>query len=270
MHPKFLALVVVYGCNPADAETIRSLSEVRGHNITLLVWDNSPTSSSIDRVREKWAGPLHYVSTPENIGLSAIYNRTIANYLHRNDFLVILDQDSKLPNDYFQVLTESIQRNEGIGLHLPLVRSDGLLVSPVHYFFGWGHYWRNARPGVYPSRLKVAINSGMAISGRYLKGELFTGYDEELRFYGTDTQFMVDYARNHHHFVVLNSVIHHSLSFFSASREGKVDKFLEMKRAHLYIHGRSGFWELCLARVVLGIVSLIYVLRYRTMRCLSV
>ena len=48
----------------------------------------------------------------------------------------------------------------------------------------------------------------MVINFKYLKN-IYIGYDERLRFYGTDTFFMLDYQKNNEFLFVINYIFKH-------------------------------------------------------------
>ena len=205
---------------------------------------------------------ITYQSTPENLGLSVIYNRVIADSLRDGEYLLLLDQDSVLPNDYLALCEAAAQAHPDIDLLLPMVRANDRWVSPLTYFSGWGRYWPEPRRGRIPSTQVSAINSGMVISSRYLKTD-FPGYDERLRFYGTDTQFMLCYQDQRSQLVVLEGQIGHDLSFFSEASGNRASKFKAMRDAYAYIYESRPWWERLGVRLVMLAVSLTYAARYR-------
>ncbi len=268
MAPEILALIVVYGESPLQTASFHTLAAAAGTNVRVLIWDNSPLAQPPKAIEPAWADRLTYVSTPENLGLSTIYNRVIASHLRENEFLLILDQDSHLPPDFFARAAEAIAAHPDIDLFLPMVRAHERWVSPLTFFCGWGRYWPAPRRGLQPAARCAAINSGMLVSARYLKGD-YPGYDERLRFYGTDTQFMVVYATQRRWFCVVDAVIPHDLSFFSSSVSKKCGKFLEIKSAYRWVYeGHPWYWRLAVAGVM-GVVSIRYALKFRSLAFLS-
>ncbi len=267
MATHILALIVVYGMNPDRSTSLQTLlsNTSPGDNLTILVWDNSP-SPSMDAARFM-ANGMQYISTPENLGLSTIYNRVIKGHLADNSYLLLLDQDSELPTNFLNECVTAIEAEPDIDLFLPMVRANGAWRSPLTYILGWGRNWSSPRKGRIPSRGVCAINSGMLISAHYLLGD-FPGYDERLRFYGTDTQFMLEYMKRRPELAVLDTTIEHDLSFFSASREAQILKFQEMRKAYSYIYEKQPLLEKTGMRAVMSLVSLIYALRYRAPKLL--
>lgn len=268
MPPEILALIVVYGEPPLQTASFRTLAAAAGANVRVLIWDNSPQPQALVDVDPAWAQRLSRVSTPENLGLSTIYNRVIAEHLRDGEFLLILDQDSHLPPDFFARAAEAVAAHADVDLFLPMVRAHERWVSPLTFCCGWGRYWPAPRLGLQPAARCTAINSGMLVSARYLKGA-YPGYDERLRFYGTDTQFMVVYASQRRSFCVFDAVIPHDLSFFSSAGGDKCRKFLAMKSAYRWIYeGRPWYLRLGVA-VMMGVVSLRYALKFRSLGYLA-
>lgn len=270
MQHDVLVLIVVFGEKPTETPSFKTLAKaVNGSvRVRILFWDNSPKCQRDDLKGGDWLGRVAYVSTPENIGLSSIYNKVISDHLHEDEFLLVLDQDSLLPVDFFEKLSQSVIRHPDVDLYLPLIRANKSWVSPVLYLYGWGRYLSPPRVGVQSSKFKSAINSGMVISGRYLKGD-FPGYDERLQFYGVDTQFMILYAERRKSFVVMDATITHDLSFFTAGVVDKAAKFRDMRRAYHWIYEKyPPSHRFCVSFIML-VVSIIYCVRYRSLAFLA-
>lgn len=260
-----VAVVVVYGQLANQTPAYCSINALRetGHALRVLVWDNSPRAapSSSQRLH---ASDL-YVSTPENLGLSVIYNRIRAEHLCDADFVLLLDQDSVLPKDFLDAWDVAVKAVPEVDLYLPLVRAHKRLVSPLSYRWGWGRYWKEPRLGRIGATGCMAINSGMIIRSSYFI-HVFEGYDERLRFYGTDTQFMVSHAAKRRAVCVFNAVIDHDLSFFSSAGDGQVKKFQEMRAGYRYIYEKAPMLTRLAVRATMLVVSIRYAVRFRSIR----
>ena len=263
MSLSILALVVVYGTVPSQSPAITSLGaiEKRGVSLRTLVWDNSPNPLKCELTDGNW-GKTSWVHTPENRGLSAIYNEVIARWLQPSEYLLLLDQDTLLPANFFESAVAAMTRNPTVELFLPMVRAHERWVSPLDAAVGWGRYWKTPRIGLLPSRHVGAINSGMIIAASYLQST-FVGYDRDLQFYGTDTFFMLEFRRQNRWVWILDAVIDHDLSFFSTSTTEKVTKFRAMRRANMICYRRSAWPVRWTVRTVMTGVAFVYSLRYR-------
>lgn len=259
---KLLALIVVYGCEPIETPSICSLVRCwRGEpNLRIIIWDNSPIPHEVDWNTLDQNG--EYVSTPENLGLSTIYNRVIEQHLQQGEHLLLLDQDSELPTDFLKKVATAIDMHPSVDLFLPMVRANNRWASPVTYFCGWGRQWRSGMAGSMSSKRVCAINSGMIISSSYLHGS-FPGYDERLRFYGTDTQFMLDYMDNRTQLHVLDTIIMHDLSFFSGPSVKRAEKFAVMRLAYHFIYERRPRIQRIAVKFVMFVIAIRYAVRHR-------
>lgn len=262
MSARLLALIVVYGCDPTHTPSMRSLVQCSsgGCELRIIVWDNSPRQQDVDWKALGKTGV--YISTPHNLGLSDIYNQVITGHLQSGEHLLLLDQDSELPADFLEKAATAMGANPAVDLFLPMVRANSRWASPVTYLCGWGRQWRVGGVGCISSKRVCAINSGMIISAAYLHGS-FPGYDERLRFYGTDTQFMLDYMDRRTHLYVLDSVIMHDLSFFSGPSIKRAEKFIAMRTAYHFIYERRPPIQRIAVKLVMFAVAIRYAVRHR-------
>jgi hypothetical protein len=267
MIMRVLALVVVYGIEPMATITLQTLlaGKFPRDRLKVLVWDNSP-QPALDCAALGRLG-VDYQSTPENLSLSVIYNQVITDHLRNDEYLLLLDQDTTLPTDFLTICDATVSQHTDIDLFLPAIRANNRWVSPLSYAMGWGRYWVAPRVGRIASHQICAINSGMLISASYLKGDC-PGYDERLRFYGTDTQFMLDYMDHRHELVTLNLRLEHDLSFFSDSIQNRVSKFNTIRAAYRLIYERRPILQRIGVVLVMGLVSVIYTIRYRNLNFL--
>lgn len=268
-----LALVVLYRCRLDCSQSISSLASFVHSDVRLrvLIWDNSPepcaTQVELAHLSKVILGEVEYEHHPENTPLSRVYNRVINDRLRDNEYLLLLDQDTVLPQNFLAIFRDELGKHPTRDLFLPVVKSNGKIVSPARFFFGWGRYWKNPIFGLVGSSGLVAINSGMIIAGRYARGD-FVGYDERLFFYGTDTDFMLKFARQRTDFVVLPVVLSHDLSFNSANPEERLNKFRAMRLAISVLFSMEGGMKRMLSALVMGAVSVVYAIRYRDVRYL--
>ena len=204
---KFLILIVLYECKVKDSLSYTSLLKSSEYLSAskLILWDNSSSIQSIDDI--SCFQDIKYIHTPENISLSKIYNRVIQEN-EGYDYMIILDQDSSFTSDYFHKTEIAINTNPDINLYLPIVKSGFIIVSPGNYKVFKGSYWEKEKYGKIEVKNTLAINSGMIINFNYLKN-IFKGYDERLKFYGTDTYFMFEYAKDNKYCYVIDYIFKH-------------------------------------------------------------
>lgn len=271
---KLLVLVVLFKIEPEVSESLLSLAAQRNSSSPhVLIWDNSPEPCSPES--REWMGrnfsSYDYHHTPQNLPLSCIYNEVIDGWLKRgNNFshLLLLDQDSILEPTFLQTAAQSIHDFPDVGLFLPLVKTNEHIVSPAYLFYFKGIFWRHARLGLIRLRFKTAINSGMIIASSYLLGK-FPGYPDTLSFYGTDTWFCEQYAKDEKVAYVLDTAIRHDLSQFNAeSVDIKLWRHREIIRATRMMNS-VGFIRRQACQFYMFLICMRMALRFRDRRFLS-
>ena len=156
-----IAVVVLYRCLPDDSTTINSLKRHAPQfagRLKILVYDNSPESWN-GVFEEGWS----YLHDSSNGGIAAAYNAALHLAAPSTDWLLLLDQDSSLPNDFLPELFTAIddcEREPQVAAVVPRVYSHGALISPSQVKLG--HCVREYGFGIRPHEI-TAINSGSAI-----------------------------------------------------------------------------------------------------------
>lgn len=277
MSVSFLSVVVIYRKKPRESSTLASLARLGDRwqdQVRVLLWDNSPEpwdNATVEEAKAWLRLPLDYRHNGgENIGLSTLYNRSIRE-MDEHDYLWILDDDSLFEPAFIEKAVSAIQANPTVDLFLPIVRSNHLIASPAHLRLFKGHFYKAVTPGLMSSRHRTAINSGMIVSGRYLKGD-FPGYDEQLSFYGTDNDFMMRYRDQRTEFYVLDYTMSHSLDFYHADEpfEKKSARFVAQNRSLIHLMRRRGLLSTLGVHLYLFAFSCKYALLHRDPRYLFV
>lgn len=211
-------LVVIYNQTITDSDTLNSLlaNKLYISNSKVTVWDNSP--KSLDKSEQEYLNEnirnLTYIHTPENYGLAKIYNNVI---VASNDsrYVIILDQDSKFNNEYFEKLHHGITQYPDINLLVPLIKHKNLIMSPGYYKSFKGSLRKTIPLGKLSTKDMAVITSGMVISQKYLR-ETFKAYDESFVFYGIDTYFSIKYRETNNFFYLFDCDFKHDLAVTSS------------------------------------------------------
>lgn len=207
----------MYNTNITESKTIKSLIDSKEYmaNSCILIWDNSQISQDISIIKKifnKQNTEVIYEHHPENLPLSKLYNNVINCFKKQDyDFLILFDQDSAFSKKLFFEFLRSYSKNSHINLFLPLIKFKNTIVSPTKRYFLKGFYFKEKPVGILKAKNISAINSGMIISFKFLK-EKYKGYDERLKFYGTDDYFMMEYCKNEKELFVLDYEIKHDLT----------------------------------------------------------
>lgn len=258
---KTLCIVtILYNKKPTNSETLCSLSgclEEIKHFSRIIVWDNS--ERELSEVEKQDLDALlkethySYRHNQENRALSKIYNSTIKE-LTENDYLIILDHDTTLTIDYFKQLIEAINSNPTINLFLPIVKYKSQIISPANLVYFKGSYWKHKKTGIILSKHTSAVNSGMAISGKYIKG---FEYDERLKFYHTDNDFMIHYSKKNKYLFVLSCEINHILnSYEDEPFSKKKARYKEMRKGFLILMKQENLFIYILTHLYLLVYSI--------------
>jgi len=182
-----------------------------------------------------------YKHCPNNLPLSKVYNQIINSYKKYNyNFLILLDQDSNFKKQFFVKLQESFNTNVNIKLFLPIIKYKNKIVSPTKKYFLKGFYFKGKPYGIIEAKNISAINSGMIISFEFLKNS-YSGYNEELMFYGTDDYFMREYCTNENELFILDYEFEHDLTLSTLNEDSNqlLNSYHQMLEAWKVLYSKS-------------------------------
>ncbi|MBB1364605.1 hypothetical protein H5125_20905 [Shewanella sp. SR44-4] len=217
---KVSILVVTYGIDLVESLSLIAISNLDLRNIdykpVLKIWMNKYSDENIylnEEIKDKFE--IEIVKSLENKTLPIIYNRFLLE--QDSDYAILLDQDSIIEDDYISEINQVIN-DMNVYLLLPKVVHGDTLVSPgrLRLFFGTLDPTLKDRKGIIKDRDIVAINSGLVVKVELVKKDIIK-YDERLKFYFTDTKFLLDYNKLGFGIYLLESVISHDLSELSDS-----------------------------------------------------
>lgn len=265
-------LVVIFNKLLNESETMLSLQNCNGINngdIHLHIWNNSPQSlhdDEIDWVKVNFNNcKVSIYGDGINHYLSHIYNKIIS-LVSMDSLLVLLDHDSMVPVNFLEGIHEAVydDKNANINLFLPVIMSHEDVVSPAYEKF-FQHSFNCSHRGAVDTSHLMAINSGMCIRTSYLKTQ-FPGYNEKLKFYATDNDFMLKYRSNNTHAYVLSVIIKHSLNFIEDDVSSKVRRFKAMKEGAIIIAKDKGQLSVVIEYIRFSFLVLKYSIKYRTFK----
>lgn len=165
MDIRLYVLLVIYNRRCEDSpscEALRSLPQARA-----VVIDNSTQEN--DNARYCARRGFGYVPMGGNLGLAKAYNRGIA-WIKANTtatHVMLLDDDTDLPEEFWDVTVSAIKRHPDAQIFLPRVEDEKGLLSPCEI-----HGLRVTRvtdPATLTRDTLTAINSGMAIDLKLFK-----------------------------------------------------------------------------------------------------
>ena len=212
-----LVVIVLYNIDLYDSLTFTSLRNAainfdNSLKINLLIYDNSLHRKNYFKIiKEDSRFNVECVHNPENPGVSKAYNQAakLAEKMDMN-WLIILDQDTKLPDQFIYQYEHAANKFPDFPLYAPKVYDGSILFSPCRYHLNKGSNLKNIRPGVHPMKNKNVLNSGLLIRlESFLK---VGGYDETVSFYFSDFVFFNRLKKQFQKFVVVDCRLEHQLS----------------------------------------------------------
>lgn len=267
-----MAIVVLYRTAPDAAATLRTLASSRGLEACrrMVVIDHSPRRQDVAFARAAALfapGLAVYEHAPHNPPLGAAYNAAIRAHLGDADYVLVLDQDTRLPEAFPALALAAAQANASPSVIAAHMLAGARIASPCRLFLGWGRRWPAPRPGWQSLRANTLINSGAWIHRRVFV-ELGVWYSETLALYGTDTDFFRRLGRLEPRLFVLPLQVAHDLSFHTASIDEKAAKIDAMLAANRAIYAADGWPARVGLRCMNALVRLRYAARYRTVKFL--
>lgn len=202
-----LPIIVIYKLSIRDSLAWQSLNTDYSYFSSVLIYDNSPVSQPIPDTRFK----VYYLHDHHNSGVSKAYNEGLkmADSLGKK-WLLLLDQDTQLPNDIIASYAQSIYQYPEENFFAPILNDKIGIVSPFSYSYGITHRLNAVKKGVLSLSKYRAVNSCSLIRTQAMK--LAGGFDERLPLDHSDIYFQEKLALNRSSFVVVNACIKHRFS----------------------------------------------------------
>ena len=154
--PSIDAVIVLYN---SDLKAVKALDTLLGHPLvrSVVVCDNSDDGEN-HLVVKKRSDRVHAFNMGGNAGLSKAYNFAISKC--SSDYVLILDDDTELPSDFFTLVAKHIE-DDSADVYMPLVYSSEIMMSPCG---------KNGRrfvalngPEEFPGKTLSGINSGVVV-----------------------------------------------------------------------------------------------------------
>jgi GT2 family glycosyltransferase len=240
-------VIVLYRVAPNQSPAFRSvmasrarLDEAEGE-VKVLLWDNSPAAGAENGLPEG----VRYFADESNSGLAKAYSHALAWAAeHGSDWLLTLDQDTAVPEDFFEKMAAAANastRYAGIGAIVPQIAADGRQLSPNWFQLGAIPRWY--RPGYtgVPKESVFAFNSGAMLRVDALQQA--GGYDP--RFWLDDSDAMI-FSKLHEHgkrvYVAGNIQVEHEFSMKDMQRR------MSPARYRNALLAETAFWDLRMNR----------------------
>jgi GT2 family glycosyltransferase len=226
---KIFAILIIYNRRIDEAKTVSSLLKNCAKNpdvfkdFRLIIYDNSPEA-------QKTEMPLpfeyEYVHIPKHKGLAEAYNYALNKAIEAScGWLLLLDQDSSLPDEFAGNLSQElsrIEKNSNVCAVVPKMRYKNTFFSPSKVLFGGTlRPIDMAHKGVYASQI-FAIGSACTIRVSFLQG--IGGFNEFYWLDFLDRWLFITINNMGGKVYVTDSIVDHELSVMD------YDKFMTEKR----------------------------------------
>ncbi|MFW2136094.1 glycosyltransferase [Chryseobacterium sp. TY4] len=162
----------------------------------------------------------------DNPGLSYVYNKAAA-YAKTNNFswIVLLDQDTLLPLDFYKNYLDSIKNNTDITLKVPIIKIDNnRILSPAKYKFYRSYLYKNINAGIMNMRDNSFINTGMLINTDFFLK--VGGYNECIKLDFTDHDFVHKCKQYIRQFEVINVELKQDFSSVTNTKKQAIKRYL--------------------------------------------
>ncbi len=185
---RILTVMVRYQLLLSDSQTIAGLCDAFGSNpelaraFELLIWDNSPEALTDPQLPISFT----YRHSERNLGVSGAYNSAMEHALkHGNAWMLLLDQDTTVTAEFLETMlrhSRELAGNKEIAAIAPIVRTRGVVISPLRQLFNRNRLYPAGVSGVAPGEA-TAANSGCLLRVSSLAG-----------IGGFNTDFWLDYS----------------------------------------------------------------------------
>lgn len=225
-----LAVLVIYNCKIEEAKTLKSL--LRNYaknprafrNVRLIIYDNSLLEQSIHLTI-----PFEhqYIHDRNNEGLAVAYNYALNEAIKTSyAWLLLLDQDSSLPEDFIDNLScdiSIIDEDTTVTAVVPKMRYKKVIFSPTKVFFGGIVRAIDMRHrGICTFKNVFAIGSGCVIKVSFL--QKIGGFNEVFWMDCLDRWLFLTINNMGGKVYVTDSIVEHEVSVMN------YDKLMNEKR----------------------------------------
>lgn len=180
---KVTMVVVLYKLKPEESKTFQTLKQIMDaasspfKDVELILYDNSPTKHDFTSPRNEGVH-ISYYHDPRNLGIASAYNYAwLAAKGNNSHWLLLLDHDTELTQEYFHSILSMNEVPEEVVAVVPKINSENTMISPVY-----SHSLRPLKeerpsPGIQDQPV-MAINSGALISVAFLNE--INGFNEDF------------------------------------------------------------------------------------------
>ncbi|WP_071340821.1 glycosyltransferase [Maribacter sp. 1_2014MBL_MicDiv] len=231
-------IVVLYKNNLEESDSFQSILKMNknGEALSVYIYDNSPFPQKIKTYDNL---NIYYTHDEKNSGISKAYNSG-AKFAKEKEkkWILVLDQDTKLPDSLLNEFDKAIKKHSNIFLFVPkLVLRDGRIFSPFKYRFKRGFHLKKIDSGIHPLTEYAPVNSGMLISIQAFFDS--GGYNNKVKLDFSDFQFIERFRKKFFKFCLIEAECLQDFSDDDISVSSQINRFKFFCKGALNIEKHS-------------------------------
>ena len=242
MRDLFEVVVVLYNMTFSESPTIISLNQLLASGAfpeirKILIFDNSEQGTEPVELE----GRFIYYHSKKNVGLAQAYNYALDQSNDDTEWLMTLDQDTKLTKEYLsELISTSSELSETVAAVAPIVTDNERQISPVRSdTLRPLHTELPEKDRVYSKDIMV-INSGTAIRTIFLR-EL-GGYNIHFPLDYLDHWLCWRIFNEHQQIYILSNKLEHQLSVLDYKNHMNLSRYLaiiQAEKCYYYLYNKQ-------------------------------
>ncbi|WP_288716209.1 glycosyltransferase [uncultured Enterococcus sp.] len=242
MRDLFEVVVVLYNMTFSESPTIMSLNQLLASGAfpeirKILIFDNSEQGTEPVELE----GRFIYYHSKKNVGLAQAYNYALDQSNDDTEWLMTLDQDTKLTKEYLsELISTSSELSETVAAVAPIVTDNERQISPVRSdTLRPLHTELPEKDRVYSKDIMV-INSGTAIRTIFLRK--LGGYNIHFPLDYLDHWLCWRIFNEHQQIYILSNELEHQLSVLDYKNHMNLSRYLaiiQAEKCYYYLYNKQ-------------------------------
>lgn len=242
MRDLFEVVVVLYNMTFSESPTIMSLNQLLASGAfpeirKILIFDNSEQGTEPVELE----GRFIYYHSKKNVGLAQAYNYALYQSNDDTEWLMTLDQDTKLTKEYLsELISTSSELSETVAAVAPIVTDNERQISPVRSdTLRPLHTELPEKDRVYSKDIMV-INSGTAIRTIFLRK--LGGYNIHFPLDYLDHWLCWRIFSEHQQIYILSNELEHQLSVLDYKNHMNLSRYLaiiQAEKCYYYLYNKQ-------------------------------
>ena len=242
MRDLFEVVVVLYNMTFSESPTIISLNQLLSSGAfpeirKILIFDNSEQGTEPVELE----GRFIYYHSKKNVGLAQAYNYALDQSNDDTEWLMTLDQDTKLTKEYLsELISTSSELSETVAAVAPIVTDNERQISPVRSdTLRPLHTELPKKDRVYSKDIMV-INSGTAIRTIFLRK--LGGYNIHFPLDYLDHWLCWRIFNEHQQIYILSNELEHQLSVLDYKNHMNLSRYLaiiQAEKCYYYLYNKQ-------------------------------